>query len=103
VDEINAPIIYVVNRQLPKEETLAVLHTLRITPCCCSVISNILDAAWAEQLTTGVLRADDEMKAIELAKGIALEYRRPVMVLGEADFIDAIWPDGSRSPIAKSC
>ena len=103
MDDIRVPIVYVVNRQLPHEETLAVLQTLRITPCCCAVISNILDAEWAFQLTPGVLRADTEEKATEMATEIALEYRRPVMVLGEADFIDAIWSDGTRSPIAKTC
>lgn len=103
MEEINAPLVYVVNRQLPHEEALSVLYTLRITPCCCSVISNILDAQLALQLTPGVRRTNTEDEAIDTAKAIALEYNRPVMVLGQADFIDAIWSDGSRSPVTKSC
>jgi hypothetical protein len=103
MDDISVPVVYVVNRTIPREETFVVLQTLRITPCCCAVISNILDAELAIQLAPEVLRAETEEKAIELGKTVAANFKRAVLVVGQANFLDAIWSDGRREAVAKSC
>jgi hypothetical protein len=103
MDDVVVPSYYVVSRKLEKEHAFAVIHALSITPCQCAVISDVLDASLALELSASVLRAATDKDALALAVLIAEDSKRPVLVVGEADFLDAVYGDGRREAVAKTC
>jgi len=103
MDDIEVPAFYVVNRSLPKEEAFVVATALRITPVQCAVISDVLDASLALELAPSVMRAETDKDALALALLLSRESQRPVLVIGEADFLDGIYSNGRREAVAKSC
>jgi hypothetical protein len=103
MDDIVVPSFYVVNRTLPKEQAFMVIHALSITPVQCAIISDPLDCNLAIELSPSVVRAATDKDALALAALLAEDSKRPVLVVGEADFLDAVYKDGKREAIAKTC
>lgn len=103
MNDIEVPAYYVVNRSLPKEEAFSVASALRITPVQCAVISDVLDAELALELAPSVMRAASDKDALALAALLSKESQRPVLVVGEADFLDGVYLDGRREEVAKAC
>lgn len=101
--EIQVPSVYVVNRELPAEQASVVMNALSITPVHCAVIFDRLDAELAFALSPSVIRRDSEEEAMHLAMSLAKEFNRPVLVVGEADFLDGLYADGHREAIAAQC
>jgi hypothetical protein len=97
------PLYYVVNRTLPKDEATAVLDYLRITPVMCAIISDLLDGELALRLSNEVIRTNDDEHAREVANLISTDLQRPCLVLGEANFLDAVFKDGHIEGVAKQC
>ena len=103
MDEVEVPNIYVVNRRLPIEEAYPVIRALSITPVQCAVISDVLDAALALSLSPSIAMADTDKDALALAGLLAEDANRPVLVVGEANFLDAIYATGRREAVATQC
>lgn len=102
MDDFVVPLYYVVSRKLPPEEAFIVLHCLSITPCQCAVISDVHDCKLAITLSNEIIRAATDEDAHLIAKDLSIKTKRPLMVIGEANFLDAVYPDGHREPIARS-
>jgi hypothetical protein len=101
MDELVVPLYYVVNRYLPLEEAGAVMSALRITPVHAAIVSDHRDAQLGLQLAPHLMLAEDEKSACMFAAKLARESGRPLLVVGEADFLDAVYPDGKREALAK--
>jgi hypothetical protein len=97
----DVPLFYVVSRHLPIEQVEVVLRIMRITPCFLAVISRVQDAALGLSVAPDVANAASDEDALALAKKMAIEIERPVIVVGEADFLDAVWADGRRESLAS--
>jgi hypothetical protein len=102
MDDVVVPSYYIVSAKLPSEEAWSVIHALSITPCECAIISDILDARLALELSPNVRIAATDKDALGLAVLMSEEMQRPVLVIGEADFLDAVMPDGGRHPVCTS-
>jgi hypothetical protein len=97
------PCYYVVNRSLRGEYVDAVMRALRIHPPHCSIISRIDDAPLALSLSREVIRASDDEHAQSIAFGIWKDTFRPTLVLGEAEFLDAVYEAGLRLEVVTRC
>jgi hypothetical protein len=103
MEEVVVPIYYVVSRKLPSEEAFMVIHALSITPCRCAIISDVLDCKLALVMSANILMAATDKDALGLAALMSEEMRAPVLVVGEADFLDAIYADGRREAVLTTC
>lgn len=97
---MDIPLLYILKRGLPPEQAEVVWAALSITPCLAAFVSNAQDAALASNFVTYVVRSESDSSAIHEATECAKEYERPMLVIGEADFLDGMFADGRREPIA---
>lgn len=81
-------------RGLEDKYVEAIGVALSITPCQAVVVSELTDAAIGLRFAPMVLRADDDVTALAVARHWALNTGRPLLVIGKSDFLDAIYPDG---------
>lgn len=88
------PLFYVMARGLDLPYLEAIEAALSLTPCSAVVVSRLQDAEIAWRYAPMVLRADDEILAIALAKEWAARTCRPILVIGQAKFLDAVYRDG---------
>ncbi len=102
MESLRVPSYYVLRRLCSDEDIQHVLHALRITPIQAVIVSDILDADFAMKLSTAVLRVSSDPAAHEVAMKVSKDTGRPVLVIGDAKFLDAVYPDGTRGPIAAS-
>lgn len=93
------PLFYVVKRGLSAEHVEAVMVALSITPCQAAFISTPQDAALAWNFAPQVICADAEETALSLAQRWATDVGRPMLVIGEADCLDAVFADGHREAL----
>lgn len=101
MDEDNmVPAYYVVNKSLGEPETEFILHALRITPITCVVITDAHDAEFAIKLSGEIKRATDFAQAQDLARYLFAEFGRSVLIIGDADFLDAYYMDGHKESVA---
>lgn len=91
--EPEIPIYYVLNKSVRDSE--GVLATLRMTPIDAAIVTDWLDYDFACQIcdVVAVTSPDQVTKIREM-------LNRPVLLLGEADFLDAVYADGRRESIA---
>lgn len=89
--EPRLPEYYVVSRHM--QDADCILHALRLTPIDIAIVTNVLDYDYATQLCNAVILTDDAEKT-------RLSLNRRVLILGEADFIDAVYADGRRESLA---
>lgn len=88
------PLFYVMARGLDTPYLDAIEAALSLTPCSAVVVSRLQDAEIAWRFAPMVMRADDEILAIGLAKEWASRTSRPILVIGQAKFLDAVYRDG---------
>jgi hypothetical protein len=81
-------------RGLEDKYVEAVEAALSITPCQAVVVSDFADAPIGLRFAPMVIRSDDDVTALAVARHWALSTGRPLLVIGQADFLDAIYPDG---------
>lgn len=100
---ITTPILYVLRRGLPQKQLDAVMDALSITPCVAVVISDLEDAKVAWNFAPMVMRAETELLALQVARHWAEKTQRPLLVIGKADFLDAIYFDGHIESLNPEC
>jgi len=88
------PLFYIVRRGLSDEQVEAAQAALFLTPCQAAFISSAVDEDLAWKLSSQVVYGN-----IEAAKQWAEEIGRPMLFIGEAEFIDAVFPDGKREAL----
>lgn len=96
------PQVYILNRNLDPEaaETNDIVRIIRITPIYCIVVLELVDLPFAQLIDESIVRiTDPEPAAIEVAKEWAEQVGQPVLVLGTAEKLDAIYADGTREAI----
>jgi len=98
---IVSPLFYVMKRGLEDRFLDAIEDALSITPCQAVVISDTNDASTAMRYAPMVLRADDDVTALAVAREWALKTGRPLLVIGAADFLEAVYPDGHTETIGS--
>jgi hypothetical protein len=103
MDEDNLiPLYYCVRRGLTDEQLDAVTNLLCITPVLACVIFDPHDAQAALHLTSETMMASNEASAHKLARKISLMHGQPLLVMGDCDFIDAYYLDGTHFGIRAS-
>jgi len=98
---VEIPLYYVLSRSLPREEADAVMQVLHITPVRVAIVSDLLDTDLAWMFAPEVLRSDTDENALALARQLALDTRTAILVIGKADFLDAVYVSGKRKAMAK--
>jgi hypothetical protein len=98
--EPKVPIYYVANAALSEPEMAFVLSALQITPVLACVIVDPKDCDFALQLSGEVMKVDSLDKAHLLAKDVNMKTGRPLIILGEANFLDAYYADGTSENVA---
>lgn len=101
MDEFVLPAFYIVSRGLSVEHAGFVLAALDITPIQVVIISDPADVQLAFTICPSVLRVDSDAAALETAKSIS--PTGTPLVIGQADVLDAVYPDGYKEPVACSC
>lgn len=96
---VASPLFYVMKRGLDEKYVQAVQAALAITPCQAVVVSDLADAEVAWKFAPMVMRASDDFMALTVARHWATNTGRPLLVIGKADFLDAIYPDGHTEKI----
>ncbi len=89
--EPDVPLYYVVNRHM--QDTDCVLYALRLTPVDTAIVSNVMDYDYAARLCQAVILTDEVEKT-------RVKLNRTVLIVGEAEFIDAVYADGRRQSLA---
>jgi hypothetical protein len=92
---IEIPKYYVVTKTLPLADVPAVRDTLSITPIWCCFISDLQHAELARQLAEEVIATDSD----ENAQALAQSLDECSIVLGDALYIDMIFPDGRKEAL----
>jgi hypothetical protein len=88
------PLFYVMARGLETKHHDAICNALFLTPCQAVVISDLADAEAAWKFAPMVMRADSEFMALTVAREWAQRTGRPLLVIGKAEFFDAVYRDG---------
>lgn len=99
-EDVAVPLYYVVSRNVPISEADSVLHMLRITPAELAIFSDPLDGELAQCLSNSICFSPID-KAEGFAANLATRAQRPVLLLGVAEFIDAVYSDGHREALLK--
>ena len=99
---ITTPIFYVLGRDLPRQYVDAAEVALTLTPCAAVVISDLQDAKIAWAFAPMVLRADTDLLALQLARQWAVKTQRPLLVIGKAEFLDAVYFDGHTESVTMN-
>lgn len=97
--DINVPVYYILSRKLEKEQAGPILQALNITPVIAAVIHDVCDTDLALMFTTQLFRCKTESASCEIALTIAEEHSFPVLVVGTADLLDAVYRDGQRKAV----
>ena len=97
------PSYYVLNRDLDPSHVVAVLDALDGHRHTTAIISRMTDAELALNISQTVIRADSDEDATNTATILSAEGALPVLVVGKADFLDAVFPDGQQSPMVSAC
>ena len=100
--DVAVPSYYIVSRTLNGDQAACVIGALNITPVSCAIISNPLDTELAFKLCNEVVRTNTPADALDIAKKIAAHNGRPPIVVGEADVLDAVYPDGRKATVCWS-
>lgn len=100
--EIVVPAFYIVNRLLKKEEAGPILQVLSITPISSAIIHDVLDADLALAFSPQVLRCATEEDSHQVAMKMSQDSKMPVLVVGTAEVIDAVYPGGRRVKVVCS-
>lgn len=99
--EILQPLFYVMARGLDRKTLDAIEAALSLTPCQAVIVSDLRDAEIAWNFAPMVMRADSELLALSLARETATRTGRPLLVIGKAELLDAVYRDGHIESVAR--
>lgn len=100
MDDLRIPSVYVLASSLREAEHPIVRDVLQITPCRCAIISDYRDSRFASEFCSeGVIHVATEQEALILATKFVNENIRPILVIGNASVLDAIYDDGIRETL----
>lgn len=99
-EEPDVPRYYVVNRNL--DDVDLVLIPLRLTPASAVLVehNHWPDYHRAQSLSDVVIMASPGREIGKAAIDLVERFGRPILVLGECAFVDAVYADGKRSSLA---
>ena len=98
--ELALPTFYILNRECPLEHARYIKDVLSITPIVGAIISDQRDYPLAMMFTDSVLHAETPERAQELAIELVEQDGVLPLVIGQADMLDAIYPDGRKESVA---
>ena len=96
MDDVSAPLFYVVSRSLTAEQTAIVLHALKITPASYAIVTDIHDVEFGRQFAPEVIRTNTLEDAHAMAAEIAGTTGQPSVVIGDAMFFESHYADGRK-------
>lgn len=97
--EPEAPAYYVLGRNV--RDVDAIQAALRLTPVDTAIVYDALDFDFAASVFATIVRADtkhEQAAILEFCRKLA----RPIAILGDAEFLDAVYADGRRESLAAS-
>jgi uncharacterized protein YeeX (DUF496 family) len=97
--EPRVPSYYVANCDLKDAKLDYLLQLLKMTPVAAVIVSNPKDIELARKVDDFIVRVDDIKAAHVFAQGFAKDSERPVLVLGDAEFLDGVFADGTREAV----
>lgn len=97
--DLKIPLLYILSRDCPDDSVDLVRRVLGITPIYCTMVSNILDYELARKFDQQLVRTNSQEDSISKAIEIAKEVKMPVLVIGSAGMLDAIYEDGNKEEI----
>lgn len=100
MDIINAPQYYICSRNITAEQVVNVQNALRITPCFVALVSEHKDSELASNFCSEVRYAPTHITAYALH--LAEESNRPILVIGDAEYLDAVLEDGTRYALLRN-
>jgi hypothetical protein len=104
MEEPRIPNVYIIARMLNEAEQAYVHAALQITPCKCAIVANYDDLPVASMFcASGAICVESEPAALVIAAKLVNENIRPVLVIGSADVLDAIYDDGMRETLVAKC
>jgi hypothetical protein len=89
VDELRVPLYYQVKSGLSEDELGTVQHALRITPVCCTVITDPRDCDQAIALGQEVVRVASPAAAHRLARSL----NQPCVVIAGSEIFSPVFED----------
>lgn len=100
--EQQLPLYYILSRELHEEHAEQVMRMLGMHPVICVIVSSLIDARLGFRVSGNVMRRRDDAEAIRTAQEVAEQTGKPALVIGTADFLDAVYADGRREALAKN-
>ena len=100
--DINAPIYYVLGRDVSEGDLCAAHFIFTITPCGTGVVSRYTDRELIQPFVFEVLKAEDETACGELAAHLARSTGCPMLTVGEGKDMTAVYSDGRKEQICLS-
>lgn len=97
--ENKIPSYYIVSRKMGKDQIGPILNALNITPVYTAIISDIHDAELGLCFSAQVMRCQTEDSSCEVARAMSQEQRMPILVVGTADILDAVFIDGHKEQV----
>ena len=91
--EPDFPVYYILNRQIRDADRI--LYALRLTPVDTAIVDDWLDMDFMAQLCQTIVMAEKGS-----TDAVRETLQRPVLILGEAEFLDAVYADGHRESLA---
>lgn len=98
--DFRVPAGYIVSRDIQSEVIPAVLQYLSITPVCSVLVTDTRSIDIARQFSESILRVASEDEAISLALKVFEETNQPVLVVGSAGLLKAIYQDSSTEELS---
>lgn len=93
--EVRVPLYYSVKRGLEPEDIKRVQSALALTPCHAAFIGSPLDHDYALNFTEQVICAENPENVDTLAKEWAERIGRPMLILGCAEILGAVYQNGN--------
>lgn len=87
--EPEVPAYYVLGENLRDADSLQ--EALRMTPVDTAIVSNVLDYDFAQSVFQAVILVSPGRE-----HSTRLDVGRRVVIFGEAEYLDAVYPDGRR-------
>lgn len=93
---VEAPIHYILSRSFKNPEKLD--RIFAITPVLCCVVSDPHDTGLAMRIHPAVIQIEAESAEL-WADLLANRYGQPVVVIGDADGLEAVYVDGRKEKV----
>jgi hypothetical protein len=102
--EIGTPAVYVLSRHIALDDTDDAVRMLGFTPLNKIFIHDDRDLALACVFLPAqeILKTRSQADSVELAQAVYAETGEPSLVVGDAELLDAIWPDGRREALCPT-